>query len=149
MQAVLTQRLLEVELLSVFIVWDRVLGFPRGPLNVEDSIANSGLFSAEPSFMLVKSTQECSDKAYGQSGACLSNVGGALDALILNGCRRGLKTRGDLQVTSRVVRAGHRDPGQLFSITQVDEHRSLKVGRWNEIGRPQTANDPQVEAGSR
>lgn len=63
MQAVLTQRLLEVDPPSVLLIWGRALGFPRGPLNVEDSMANSGLFSAEPSFMLVKSTQECSGKA--------------------------------------------------------------------------------------
>lgn len=85
MHAVLTQRLFDIDLLSAFIVWSLAAGFPRDPLHVDDSMTTSSLLSAEPSFMLVKSTQDYSETAWGQSGACLSDVGRALGALFLNG----------------------------------------------------------------
>lgn len=107
----------------MFIVWGRALDFPRGTLNVDDSMANSGHFSVEPSFMLVMSTQECSDKAWGQSGAYLSDVGRALGALILNGCHG-------------VLEVGKRRPADYVAGSEGTAQRSRSCdGRISYTGR--------------
>lgn len=72
MQAVLTQRRLEVGPLSAFIVGVLVVDFAREPLEI-GSWATSWIFSAELA-SIVKSTQQGYRKAWTTKEACLSGV---------------------------------------------------------------------------